>query len=204
MSTALVVGNGPSILNHEFGNLIDSDKWDIVARFNRWEKDNDGNSHGDYSKYIGTRCNYWVLNDLHLKKAFKYYNNYDYFLIVCPAFKFNQYPYKEIETKYEKIKFIPVEYEEFVNNNIVDFNDKWPSSGIMTLLFIANHFDEVYYHGFDIYDTSYDKLHYFEDKPNWNKVNKDADKKGSNGHIPQKERIMFEYLKNNYSLKKLE
>ena len=47
----------------------------------------------------------------------------------------------------------------------------------MTLLFIANHFDEVYYHGFDIYDTSYDKLHYFEDKPNWNKVNKDADKK---------------------------
>jgi hypothetical protein len=203
MSTALVIGNGPSNLDYELGNLIDSDKWDIVVRFNRWEKDDDGNKHGDYSKYIGTRCDYWVLNDLHLKKAFTYYNDYSYFLIVCPLFKFSQYPVKDIESKYEKIKFIPAEYEQHVNNNIIDFNNKWPSSGIITLLFIANHFDNVYYHGFDIYNTNQDKLHYFEDRLNWNQVNKHADKNGHGGHIPEKERFLFNHLTKNYSLKKL-
>ena len=42
MSKILIVGNGPSALEKEYGSIIDSDKWDVVMRFNRWNKDDDG------------------------------------------------------------------------------------------------------------------------------------------------------------------
>lgn len=203
MSKALVIGNGPSVLKSESQHLIDSDEWDAVIRFNRWLIDNDGNKHGDYSKYIGTKCDIWVLNDLHFNKALTYYDDYKFFLIVCPKFKFNKTQFKEIETKYPKIKFIPTEYEDYVNLTVTDFNPKWPSSGLMAMLFIANHYDEVYIHGFDIYSKSFDKLHYFEDKPNWNRVNESADEKGFGGHIPSKERQLLNYLIKKYNIKLL-
>ena len=67
MSKILIIGNGPSALKNKCGELIDSDKWDVVMRFNRWDKNDDGTKHNDYSKYIGTRCDYWMINDLRLQ-----------------------------------------------------------------------------------------------------------------------------------------
>ena len=48
MSKILIVGNGPSALENKYGELIDSGDWDIVMRFNRWNKNDDGNKHNDY------------------------------------------------------------------------------------------------------------------------------------------------------------
>ena len=67
MSKILIIGNGPSALENKYGNLIDSGDWDVVMRFNRWNKNDDDTRHKDYSEYIGTRCDYWMINDLRLQ-----------------------------------------------------------------------------------------------------------------------------------------
>lgn len=46
MSTILIIGNGPSVLNHEVGHLVDS--YDHVVRFNNYQLKG-------YEKYIGTK-----------------------------------------------------------------------------------------------------------------------------------------------------
>ncbi len=75
MSKILIIGNGPSVLNNKYGNHIDSDKWDVVMRFNRWNKNDDGTEHNDYSEHIGTRCDYWMINDLRLNIWTELYND---------------------------------------------------------------------------------------------------------------------------------
>ena len=36
------------------------------------------------------------------------------------------------------------EYEDYINDNIVDFKPKWPTTGIVGMHFATLHFDEVY------------------------------------------------------------
>ena len=72
MSKVLLIGNGPSALEQgELGSRIDSNEFDKVVRFNRWKFDNDGSEHKTFNslaKYVGTRCDIWVVNDLHMQK----------------------------------------------------------------------------------------------------------------------------------------
>ena len=89
MSKILIIGNGPSVLNNKYGNHIDSDKWDVVMRFNRWNKNDDGTEHNDYSEHIGTRCDYWMINDLRLRVGIDRRNDYSGVFVVCPKFKYN-------------------------------------------------------------------------------------------------------------------
>ena len=37
------------------------------------------------------------------------------------------------------------DWEDYINENIVDFNPKWPSSGVIAIYFATLHFDEVFY-----------------------------------------------------------
>jgi hypothetical protein len=198
MSKILIVGNGPSALEKEYGSIIDSDKWDVVMRFNRWNKDDDGTEWEDNSKYVGTRCDYWMINDLRLKQGIERRTDYNTVLVVCPKFKFAHQMFSNIEAEYENIKFIPEEYEDYINNNIINFQPKWPSTGVIGMYFATLHFDEVYLYGFDTYDKKYDNLHYFEDKPN---KYKDESKKD---HEPSKEKEFIKYIKENYNVKLLE
>ena len=188
MSKILIVGNGPSALENKYGKLIDSGDWDIVMRFNRWNKNDDGTEHNDYSEYIGTRCDYWMINDLRLQVGINRRNEYSGVFVVCPKFKYNQQVFNQIENQYENIKFMPVEYEEYINENIVDFSPKWPSTGVIGMYFATLHFDEVFLYGFDTYDNKYDNIHYFEDKPNKYKGESNKD------HEPSKERYSVKLL----------
>jgi len=198
MSKILIVGNGPSALENKYGKLIDSRDWDVVMRFNRWNKNDDGTKHEDYSEYIGTRCDYWMINDLRLQVGINRRNEYSGVFVVCPKFKYNQQVFQQIENQYENIKFMPMEYEEYINENIVDFSPKWPSTGVIGMYFATLHFDEVFLYGFDTYDYKYDNIHYFEDKPNKYKgeLNKD--------HEPSKEKEFIKLIKERYSVKLLE
>ena len=47
MSNIILVGNGPSILENEFGSKID--QFDKVVRFNNFEVEG-------YEKYVGSKC----------------------------------------------------------------------------------------------------------------------------------------------------
>tara|TARA_Y100000361_G_C11083674_1_gene302479 strand:- start:98 stop:703 length:606 start_codon:yes stop_codon:yes gene_type:complete len=198
MSKILIVGNGPSALENKYGKLIDSGDWDIVMRFNRWNKNDDGTEHNDYSEYIGTRCDYWMINDLRLQVGINRRNEYSGVFVVCPKFKYNQQVFNQIENQYENIKFMPVEYEEYINENIVDFSPKWPSTGVIGMYFATLHFDEVFLYGFDTYDNKYDNIHYFEDKPNKYKGESNKD------HEPSKEKEFIKLIKERYSVKLLE
>jgi len=51
MKEILLIGNGPSCLDNEYGELIDSH--DIVVRFNNFETES-------FEKFVGTKTNYWV------------------------------------------------------------------------------------------------------------------------------------------------
>ena len=88
MSKILIIGNGSSALEKEYGKVIDSDKWDVVMRFNRWNKNDDGTNHKDYSKYIGTRCDYWMINDLRIEVGIERKNDYKSVIIYCHKFKY--------------------------------------------------------------------------------------------------------------------
>ena len=198
MSKILIVGNGPSALENKYGELIDSGDWDIVMRFNRWNKNDDGTKHEDYSEYIGTRCDYWMINDLRLQVGINRRNEYSGVFVVCPKFKYNQQVFNQIENQYENIKFMPVEYEEYINENIVDFSPKWPSTGVIGMYFATLHFDEVFLYGFDTYDNKYDNIHYFEDKPNKYKGESNKD------HEPSKEKEFIKLIKERYNVKLLE
>ena len=198
MSKILIVGNGPSALENKYGKLIDSGDWDIVMRFNRWNKNDDGTEHNDYSEYIGTRCDYWMINDLRLQVGINRRNEYSGVFVVCPKFKYNQQVFNQIENQYENIKFMPMEYEEYINENIVDFSPKWPSTGVIGMYFATLHFDEVFLYGFDTYDNKYDNIHYFEDKPNKYKGESNKD------HEPSNEKEFIKLIKERYSVKLLE
>ena len=198
MSKILIIGNGPSAVEKKYGSIIDSDEWDVVMRFNRWDKHDDGTKWKDNSKYVGTRCDYWMINDLRLQVGFDRRNDYSGVFVVCPKFKYNYQLFKQIENQYENIKFMPIEYEDYINKNIVDFSPKWPSTGVIGMYFATLHFDEVLLHGFDTYDDKYDSIHYFEDKPNKYKNSSDKD------HEPSKEKEFIKLIKEKYNVKLLE
>ena len=203
MSKALLIANGPSAVEKELGKRIDSNEFDKVIRFNRWKFNEDGSEHkNNYSKFIGTRCDYWVINDLHLtetKLGITKRDLYEAVLVVIPKFKFNFDMVSKVESQYSNIKFIPSEYEDDVNS-ISNFSPKWPSTGIMGIHFAIHHFDEVYLHGFDFYDSKYDNLHYFEDKDAPHGLNKF--KFNSNkDHTPETEKKYIEYIMENHNVK---
>ena len=198
MSKILIIGNGPSAVEKEYGSIIDSAEWDVVMRFNRWDKHDDGTKWKDNSKYVGSRCDYWMINDLRLQVGVDRRNDYSGVFVVCPKFKYNSDLFKQIENQYENIKFMPIEYEDYINKNIVDFSPKWPSTGVIGMYFATLHFDEVLLHGFDTYDYKYDSIHYFEDKPNKYKNSSDKD------HEPSKEKEFIKLIKEKYNVKLLE
>ncbi len=204
MSKVLLIGNGPSAIEKELGKRIDSNEFDKVIRFNRWKFDEDGSEHkNNHSKFIGTRCDYWIINDLHLTETqlgITKRDLYEMVLVVMPKFKFfNPDIITRIESQYPNIKFLPKEYEDNVNN-ISNFQPKWPSTGVMGIHFAINHFDEVYLHGFDFYDFKYDNLHYFEDKNAPHGLNKFKFKTNID-HTPETEKKYIEYITKNHNVK---
>jgi len=204
MSKILLIGNGPSAIEKELGSRIDSNEFDKVVRFNRWKFKEDGSEYkNNHSKFVGTRCDYWIINDLHLtetKLGVLKKDLYELVLVVMPKFKFfNQTKVNEIESQYPNIKFIPTEYEDSINN-ISNFLPKWPSTGIMGIHFAINHFDKVYLHGFDFYDCKYDNLHYFEDKNAPHGLNK-FKFNNSKDHTPQTEKTYIKHITEKYNIK---
>jgi hypothetical protein len=205
MRKALLIGNGPSALEKELGSRIDSDEFDKVIRFNRWKFDEDGTEYNnDFSKFVGTRCDYWVINDLHLTETKIGINKrdlYEMVLVVIPNFKLdpNKTIIKNTESTYSNIKFIPSEYEDGINS-IENFKPSWPSTGIVGMHFAIHHFDEVYLYGFDVYDTKYNTMHYFEGEDATYGRNVFKFKKRTD-HTPDKEKKYMKYIMDNFNVK---
>jgi len=194
MSKILIIGNGPSALKTNMGSRIDSNEFDIVCRINRGHRQDDGTLNTGFEKQVGTRCEYWIASDLRVNLAMERYNLYEAILIYTPKFKCNPNTALEVNLSYPSIYFIPTSYEDSINK-IVNFAPKWPSTGVMAMHFAVDNFDEVFIYGFDTY--SYDTVHYFEDKPNKYKIQKNKE------HSPNKEKFYIEYMIKNNKIKVL-
>lgn len=195
---ALIIGNGPSALEKEMGERINSNEFDLVCRINRgWKQDDETLNDPQYNKYIGTRCDVWFCSDLRYHLVNKRINDLQNIFIYRPKFKSHTPP--PIFTS-ERIKLIPISCEEDVNK-IVNFSPRWPSTGIISIHFLYTHFKhkfkEIFIYGFDTYDLKYDNHHYFENKPNKYKNNPGSD------HTPDKERYYIDYMINNNKIKLL-
>ncbi len=191
---ALLIGNGPSALEHEMGKRIDSNEFDVVCRFNRGHKQDDGTLNVGFEKYTGTRCDCWIVSDLRIQLAINRHKEYKNIFIVTPKFKWDSSISKEVELKRPNIQFIPPEYEDDINK-IINFSPKWPSTGVVGIHAAVNLFSEVYIYGFDTYNLKYDNQHYFENKPNKYKNNLSKD------HNPDKEKQYINYMIKNKKIK---
>ena len=186
MEKILLIGNGPSILTRELGDRIDSDEFDLVCRINRGYKQDDGTLNTGVEKYAGTRCDLWFCSDLRTHLAIERHKEYQHTYIYYPEFKYRTSA-QDISKTYPNITVLDTTYEDKVNE-VVRFKPKWPSTGVMAIQYFQEHYDNVTIHGFDAYDLSYERHHYFEDKPN-----KYRNKAGID-HTPEKERVYIDYM----------
>jgi len=203
---AIIVGNGPSALEKNLGSRIDSNEFDAVFRINRWAYDEDGSSFKSYPEQVGTRCDYWVVNDLHLTEtqlALKYGHQYRGVFVIAPKFKWQHIDkvVTQLKPDYPFLEMVGYQYEDAVNQ-IVDYSPKWPTTGTISITLALQHFDEVYIHGFDAYDPKYEGMHYFEGPEALYGRNKYRD--GSKAdHAPSKDKQYIKYLTENYNVKYL-
>jgi prolyl 4-hydroxylase len=156
----LLIANGESILNNELGSNID--EYDCVVRFNDFNIENN-------ETMIGSKINYWVLNENIFSNILE--NNYETIvnnkIILLLAINYDNSDYyndllqhiknvsekiiKEKSESYNKkpiIQIIPKKYSQYIQNNF-DFNDFYPSSEFLTLIYFLNEFKNITLHGYD-------------------------------------------------------
>ena len=153
----LLIANGESILNNDLGNKID--QYDCVVRFNDFNIN---------ESKIGSKLNYWVLNENNFSNILdpKYESIVNNKIIILVSLNYvNLKQYNEllqyiktislevIKDKSESnkkpiIKIIPKKYNLYIQNNF-DFNDYYPSSEFLTLIYFLNEFKNITLHGYD-------------------------------------------------------
>lgn len=170
MKKALIIGNGPSCLEYEFGKHIDSGELGEVFRINRGYKQDDGSSNKHTFPNVGSRTDVWVCSDLRAQLAIDRQKELNKILIYFPKFKYSQ----KAESPFPNVEIIPPELEDEINE-LVNFKPQWPSTGIMALMYAVKNYEEIVIHGFDVYSTKYDTLHFFENKPNKYKFSNTSD-----------------------------
>jgi len=137
----LLIGNGTSILDHEYGEKIDS--FDTVVRFNSYTTEG-------YEKYIGSKTDIWfTCMDKHI-------NNIDHYKEVITHSWFNE---NECEL-FSKLKDKRSDTSKISSINYHGL--KAPSTGLIAIDYFLSKGYEVYLHGFDWWDR--EKHHYADDE----------------------------------------
>jgi len=192
----LLIGNGPSVLEQNMGERIDSDEFDLVCRINRGHKQDNGELNVGFEKQVGTRCDVWFCSDLRLKLAKERTNEYNQIFVYFPSFKFNSNIQKDVNAHFENIEILDPIYEKEINSKF-NFSPHWPSTGIIAIQYLQKTNEDIYIHGFDTYDVKYDTSHFFENRPNKYKNFNNSD------HSPILEREYINYMIKNNKIKTL-
>ena len=149
----IIVGNGSSIFEKEYGDKIDS--FDLVCRMNR------GYFEGrkGYEKNVGNRTDILIVHDGFMTEEYfsdEVFNSLEKILVGTPAFKWDTEVnrIKETYSDYlDKIEFIPKNCEDKLKN-ISDFEQGWPSTGLIGSMYILQNYENVTLIGFDGYDKN--------------------------------------------------
>lgn len=158
----IVLGNGPSVLDNEYGEIIDS--FDNVVRINQY--------HPNMSKYVGMKTTIFVTCD-YLTKYYKAIGESANRIIIWKDCD-NKTPYDDHKQSIIIQKNPPnddkyIDQETVTSQLVNDFGfarfhkGAWPSTGINILMYLiqTNEYDQIYIHGFDGLKFG-EKNHYFE------------------------------------------
>jgi hypothetical protein len=178
-SSILIVGNGTSLLNEEYGEKINS--YTKVVRFNNY-------GTRDFEKYAGSKTNIWfnVINFLDKENEWRMNQNYDKVFVHSwepdPQkdklfLNFKEYYKNKSENFLEKIPHTII--QEIVNYS-KDPSYTGISTGLIAIWFLLKFHQSVDIIGFDWWDT--EKHHY-----NDNAIR-------GNLHKPQKEKEIINNL----------
>jgi len=146
----IVIGNGPSVLKHEFGNIIDN--FDEVVRINHYVP----------SKNVGKKLTIFA----HSTYGTIIYNNV--FSMAKEILVWNQTNSKEFKS-YKSVKNTIIDKKpiETILKKNFNFNiypqGPWCSTGVAILMYLINKYEKICIHGFDYLQKS-KQLHYFESK----------------------------------------
>ena len=195
----LLMGNGSSVMDNEFGEKIDND-FDLVYRINRFKTNG-------YEKNVGTKVDAWFLADNGVQwlenenekiEGSSRWNEFGYVYFVSPKFKHNiNLQTDECQrvlrfcNQYEDIQLLPSQLEDDINS-VVDFSPAWPTSGLIAIQFLTNSYHQVYIHGFDGHSKEYKYIHYYDTKET--RTSEHAWRSGRTDHNLQKEKDYLDYL----------
>ena len=194
---ALIIGNGPSVLEHQIGDRIDSNEFDIICRINRGHKQDNGDLNTEYVKYVGSKCDIWFCHDFRLKLAMQRSSEYDQIFVFYPSFKYNPNIQDTVNKTCNNVHIVDPLIEGEINQ-LFNFSPRWPTTGIVAIHQMHHYPDlEIYIHGFDSYDEKYDNSHFFENKPNKYKNSSQSD------HSPSLEKDYITYMINEGKIKKI-
>lgn len=192
----LLIGNGPSVLEQNMGERIDSNEFDLVCRLNRGHKQDNGEINKGFEKQAGTRCDIWFCSDLRLKLAKERTKEYNQIFVYFPSFKYNRNTQEDINKNFSNIEILDPFYEQSVNK-LFNFSPRWPSTGIVSIQYLQSTGEDIYIHGFDAYDIKYETSHFFEKRPN-KYINSNH-----NDHSPNLEKEYISYMVKNNKIKQL-
>ena len=173
-SSIIVIGNGSSVLDKEYGKIIDD--FEEVVRFNNFIIDG-------YEKYIGTKTTIWARSNSGRIKE----KNMEWFkqVFICnPPKQFSSYknyisarklfysipnaimlPEEEKNELQKELKLYG-HYKCLNRRTNMKYGDKagWASAGVMVLNYLVRRYSIVYIYGFD-YFTKIDgnPRHYYND-----------------------------------------
>lgn len=150
----VIIGNGPSAICDELGDLIDS--FHNVVRINRFRIDG-------FEKFVGTKTTQWITYT-HCQNIVKNRENFEYiFYLNPPSWKyvekfehFKQYYSKNYDVNIFK-KILPFPEVPFWETRS-RYKYQNPSSGLVSIILFSHMYERVFVSGFDFFLS--DKFHY--------------------------------------------
>tara|TARA_Y100000816_G_C26108368_1_gene590162 strand:- start:3611 stop:4300 length:690 start_codon:yes stop_codon:yes gene_type:complete len=154
-SKVIIIGNSPSVLNYEYGSIIDS--YDVVIRINRCLTTG-------FEKYIGSKTDIWATTKNTYYKDNFVPNNYDklsYIWYRTPTAKKNVKVKKQfknlnipylIMSKHRDEKKLKI--SEFFENCTLLGKKHPPCTGLLAILTAVKLYSDITIHGFSFYGES--------------------------------------------------
>jgi hypothetical protein len=159
----IVIGNGSSVLNHQYGELIDS--FPDVVRFNDFKTEG-------YEKFIGSKTTIWARSNSKRTKE-RDWGIFDSVLVASPEWNYGNINRivkgKDNATVISQEQALALQQELKLPGRVVKrgLAEKrgWPSTGLLILNYLIDKFETVYIHGFDCFKKEEGfSRHYYNNK----------------------------------------
>ena len=152
-SSILIIANGPSTLDNQFGDIIDT--FDNVARINNYKTSN-------FENCIGSKTTIWF-NGAN-KKLTPRPEFEGKIVVFVPYEILNKKEKDVIERTPKRLKLSPDRYDLISKEKMKSYeniaNVKRPTTGLNSIMWSLENYEKIFIHGFDFFLTG--KEHYYD------------------------------------------